>query len=131
MHAVALSRAPGVLTRRQRFRAVVASTVGTTVEWYDTILFGLAVPLYIGPLFFPSKDPFTSALAGVVTLLAGGTASCLVGLVPTYAQIGIIAPIMLVLLRVVIGASLGGEWGGSVLLSMEWSNSGRRGYWAS
>src|SRR6266700_911357 len=162
MATVLLSRAPGILTRRQRFRAVVASTVGTTVEWYDTILFGLAVPLYIGPLFFPSRDPFTSALAGfstllasfaarpigaalfghygdslgrkatlVATLLAGGTASCLVGLVPTYAQIGIIAPIMLVLLRVVIGASLGGEWGGSVLLSMEWSNAGRRGYWAS
>jgi MFS family permease len=150
------------MTRRQRFRAVVASTVGTTIEWYDTILFGLAVPLYIGPLFFPSRDPFTSALAGfstllasfiarpigaalfghygdrlgrkatlVATLLVGGTASCAAGLVPTYAQIGVAAPILLVLLRVFIGASLGGEWGGSVLLSMEWSNSGRRGYWAS
>jgi MFS family permease len=158
----ALSRASGVLTRRQRFRAVVASTIGTTIEWYDTILFGLAVPLYIGPLFFPSRDPFSSALAGfstllasfaarpigaalfghygdkvgrkatlVATLLAGGVASCLVGLVPTYAEIGVFAPILLVLLRVVIGASLGGEWGGSVLLSMEWSNQGRRGYWAS
>lgn len=161
--AVALSRTDDQLTRRQLRRAVWASTIGTSVEWYDVVLYGLLVPLYIGRLFFPSHDPLTSVLAGnvallfsfaarpvggaifgrlgdrvgrkatlITTLVIAGVASALVGALPTFAQVGVLAPLMLFVLRVFIGAALGGEWGGAVLLTLEWGNrSGRRGLWSS
>ena len=152
----------GDLTRRQLVRAVLASTIGTTIEWFDTTLYGLLIPLYIGRLFFPSGDPLTSALAGfvsllvsfgarplggivfghygdrlgrkatlVVTLLLSGVASTLIGVLPTYAEAGVLAPVLLLALRLCIGLSLGGEWGGAVLLSLEWGNGRRRGFWAA
>lgn len=148
--------------RRQLVRAVIASTIGTTVEWYDAILYGLLVPVYLGRLFFPSHDPLTSVLAGngallfsffarplggaffgrygdrlgrkatlVITLLVAGLASALIGTLPVYADVGMAAPIMLFLLRVCIGGALGGEWGGAVLLTLEWGNRDRRGLWSS
>ena len=152
----------GDLTRRQLGRAVVASTIGTTIEWYDTTLYGLLIPLYIGRLFFPSGDPLTSALAGfvsllvsfaarpvggvifghygdrlgrkatlVITLLLSGVASTLIGVLPTYADVGVLAPVLLLALRLLVGLSLGGEWGGAVILALEWGNGRRRGFWAS
>jgi MFS family permease len=150
------------LTGRQLVRAVLASTIGTTIEWFDTTLYGLLIPLYLGRLFFPSGDPLTSSLAGfvsllvsfgarplggilfghfgdrlgrkatlVVTLVLAGVASTLIGLLPTYADAGVLAPAMLLALRLLIGLSLGGEWGGAVLLTLEWGNGRRRGFWAS
>jgi MFS family permease len=152
----------GDLTRRQLGRAVLASTIGTTIEWFDITLYGLLIPLYIGRLFFPSGDPLTSSLAGfvsllvsfgarpvggllfghfgdrmgrkatlVATLLLSGLASTGIGLLPTYADAGVLAPILLLVLRMCIGLSLGGEWGGAVLLALEWGNGRRRGFWAS
>src|SRR5689334_24023787 len=59
-----------------------------------------------------------------------GVGSTLIGLLPTYAQIGVWAPILLVALRVVQGIAVGGEWGGAVLMSAEHASS-RRGLWAS
>jgi MFS family permease len=149
-------------SRRQLVRAAVASTIGTTIEWYDTILYGTLVSLYLGQQFFPSRDRLTSALAGygslfvsflarplggaifghfgdrvgrkatlVATLLVAGLCSAGVGLLPTYDQVGIAAPVLLVTLRVLLGLSLGGEWGGSVLLTLEWGNRARRGFWSS
>jgi len=160
--ATGAGQVSGDMRRRQLTRAVVASTIGSTIEWYDTTLYGLLVPLYIGRLFFPSGDPVTSALAGfssllvsfafrpvggalfghfgdrlgrkatlVATLLLGGVATTLIGLVPTYAEIGIAAPILITVLRMFVGMSLGGEWGGAVLMALEWSNDRRRGLWAS
>ncbi len=67
----------------------------------------------------------------VVTLLLMGIATCLMGLVPTYAQIGILAPLLITILRFLQGAGVGGEWGGSVLLSLEYGDNRRRGFWAS
>ncbi|HZV52571.1 MAG TPA: MFS transporter [Candidatus Dormibacteraeota bacterium] len=150
------------LSRRQLARAAVASTIGTTIEWYDTILYGILVSLYLGRQFFPARDPLTSALAGygslfvsflarplggaifghfgdrvgrkatlVATLLMAGLSSAGVGLLPTYAQVGVLAPALLVALRVLLGLSLGGEWGGSVLLTLEWGNRARRGFWSA
>src|SRR5579883_773274 len=121
------------LSRRQLVRAAMASTIGTTIEWYDTILYGTLVSLYLGRQFFPSRDPLTSALARplggaifghfgdrvgrkatlVATLLVAGLCSAGVGLLPTYDQVGIVAPMLLVTLRALLGLSLGGEWGGS------------------
>lgn len=67
----------------------------------------------------------------VVTLLLMGIATCLMGLVPTYAQIGLFAPLLITILRFLQGAGVGGEWGGSVLLSLEYGDNRRRGFWAS
>ncbi len=67
----------------------------------------------------------------VITLLLMGGATFLIGLLPTYAQIGVWAPILLIALRLVQGFALGGEWGGAVLMVAEHGGPERRGYWAS
>jgi MFS family permease len=67
----------------------------------------------------------------VVTLLLMGIATLLIGVLPTYSTIGLAAPILLTLLRIAQGIGVGGEWGGSVLLSMEWGSRKRRGLMAS
>ena len=67
----------------------------------------------------------------VVTLLVMGIATFLIGLLPTYAAIGVAAPILLVALRIVQGLGLGGEWGGAVLMSLEHGQPERRGWNAS
>ncbi|HZV49210.1 MAG TPA: MFS transporter [Candidatus Dormibacteraeota bacterium] len=144
------------LHRKQLARALVSSTIGNMIEFYDFGLYGLAASLYLGPLFFPAKDVLTSTLVAfttfwvgflarplggfifghfgdrigrratlIATLLTGGTATVLVGLVPTYAQIGIAGGIILTILRVLQGLAVGGEWGGSVLLTIEWANHSR------
>jgi metabolite-proton symporter len=156
---------PGTLTpleKNHRRRAVFASTVGTTIEWYDFFLYGTAAALVFPALFFPNQSPFTGILLSfgvqfvgfasrpigaaifghfgdrvgrkhtlVITLLLMGIATLFIGLLPTYATIGIAAPILLTLLRVAQGIGVGGEWGGSVLLSMEWGSRKRRGLMAS
>jgi metabolite-proton symporter len=150
------------LEKNHRRRAVFASTVGTTIEWYDFFLYGTAAALVFPSLFFPNQTPFTGILLSfgvqfvgfasrpigaaifghfgdrvgrkftlVITLLLMGVATLLIGLLPTYATIGIAAPILLTLLRVAQGIGVGGEWGGSVLLSMEWGSRKRRGLMAS
>ena len=148
--------------RANRRRAVVASTVGTTIEWYDFFLYGTLAALVFPKVFFPGSAPAVGVLASyaslfvgflarpagaaifghfgdrvgrkatlVTTLLLMGVATTLIGLLPGYASIGIAAPILLTLLRIVQGIGVGGEWGGSVLMSMEWGESGRRGLMAS
>ena len=67
----------------------------------------------------------------VATLLLIGVATFFIGLLPTHAQAGAIAPALLVLLRFAQGVGVGGEWGGAVLLTSEFSEPGRRGFWAS
>ncbi|TWP36372.1 MFS transporter [Leekyejoonella antrihumi] len=145
-----------------RRRAVIASTIGTTIEWYDFFLYGTAAALVFPKLFFPGSSnfagvlesfatlfvgfaarPFGAAIFGhwgdrigrkatlVATLLLMGGATVLLGLLPSTNSIGIAAPIILVLLRVAQGIGVGGEWGGSVLMSMEWGSAERRGLMAS
>jgi len=143
-------------------RAVIASTIGTTIEWYDFFLYGTAAALIFPKLFFPNSEPFVGVLASfttqfvgfaarpigaaifghfgdrigrkatlVTTLLLMGIATFLIGCLPGYASIGVLAPILLVVLRIAQGLGVGGEWGGSVLLSMEWGTRERRGLMAS
>jgi metabolite-proton symporter len=150
------------LQRTRRRRAVLASTVGTTIEWYDFFLYGTAAALIFPKLFFPGSSPYAGVLASFATLFVGfaarpvgaaifghygdrvgrkatlvitlvlmGVATFLIGALPTHATIGILAPVLLVLLRLVQGIGVGGEWGGSVLLSMEWGDKRRRGLMAS
>ncbi len=145
-----------------RRRAVVASTVGTTIEWYDFFLYGTAAALVFPKIFFPGNSQFAGVLASFSTLFVGfaarpvgaaifghfgdrvgrkttlvttlilmGVATFCIGLLPGQASIGIAAPILLVLLRIAQGIGVGGEWGGSVLMSMEWGSKKRRGLMAS
>src|SRR6516165_4317814 len=148
---------------RQLRRALVASTVGTTIEWYDFLLYGQVTGLVFGPLFFPKSDPIVGVLEAfsvffigfvgrpigaaifghygdrigrkatlIVTLLITGIATAAVGLVPGYSAIGIWGAIILTLLRLIQGIGVGGEWGGSVLLAMEWAQTNKnRGFIAS
>jgi MFS family permease len=149
--------------RTQLRRAVIASTVGTTIEWYDFLLYGQMAALVFGKLYFPLSDPLTGTLqafaifavgfaarpigaaifghygdrigrkaALIATLLLTGLSTFLVGCVPTYEQIGIWGAVVLVILRFIQGIGVGGEWGGSVLLSMEWARTSKnRGLIAS
>ena len=144
-------------------RAIIASTVGTTIEWYDFLLYGQMAALVFAKLYFPSSDPLTGTLqafavfavgfvarpigaaifghygdrigrkaALIATLLLTGLSTFLVGCVPTYEQIGIWGPVVLVVLRFIQGIGVGGEWGGSVLLSMEWARTSKnRGFLAA
>ncbi|HKV16105.1 MAG TPA: MFS transporter [Reyranella sp.] len=144
-------------------KAVIAATVGTTIEWYDFFIYGTAAGLVFGKLFFPNEDPLTATLAAfgtyfvgfvgrpigaaifghygdrigrkatlIATLMCMGLATFAIALVPTYDSIGIWGAIILTILRVIQGIGVGGEWGGSVLISMEWARShGNRGLIAS
>ena len=143
-------------------KVIVASLIGTSLEWYDFFLYGTAAALVFNQLFFPSFEPavgtllaFATAAVGfvarplggivfghfgdrsgrktvlVITLLIMGGATFLIGLLPTYATIGIWAPILLVLLRFVQGLGLGGEWGGAVLMALEHGAPDKRGLNAS
>jgi MFS family permease len=156
--------ATGETKRRQLVRAVIASAVGTSIEWYDFFLYGFAATTIFAKLFFPTSEPTTGLLLAlgtyfggfaarpigaaifghygdrigrkatlIITLLSMGVATALVGVVPTYEQIGIWGGILLTLLRLLQGISVGGEWGGSVLLATEWGKSrgGRRGFLGS
>jgi MFS family permease len=140
----------------------LASSVGTTVEWYDFFLFNSMAALVFNKLFFPQFDPlvgtllaFTTSFVGfiarpigavvfghfgdrlgrksmlILTLLIMGVATFLIAFLPTYAQIGTGAAILLLVLRMVQGFGLGGEWGGAVLMSAEHAGDKNRGFYAS
>ncbi|HUZ31059.1 MAG TPA: MFS transporter [Xanthobacteraceae bacterium] len=144
-------------------KAVIASTIGTAIEWYDFFVYGTAAGLVFGKLFFPNQDPLSATLLAfgtyfvgfaarpvgaaifghfgdrigrkatlIATLLCMGIATFLVAFVPAYSSIGIWGAILLTVLRALQGIGVGGEWGGSVLLAMEWSRThGQRGLVAS
>jgi metabolite-proton symporter len=144
-------------------RAVIASTIGTAIEWYDFFLYSTVTGLVFAKLFFPHSDPWVGTLEAfaiyavgfiarpigaaifghfgdrigrkstlIATLLLMGLATFAVALVPTYASIGIWGAVILTVLRFIQGVGVGGEWGGSVLMSMEWARTDQsRGFIAS
>jgi MFS family permease len=143
-------------------KVILASLVGTSLEWYDFFLYATASAVVFNKLFFPTFDPlvgtllaFSTAAVGfasrplggiifghfgdkigrkqvlVVTLMLMGGATFLIGALPSYAAIGIWAPILLGILRFLQGLGLGGEWGGAVLMTLEHGSSDRRGFNAS
>ena len=144
-------------------KAVIASTVGTAIEWYDFFLYGTAAGLVFGKLYFPHESALAGTLAAfgtyfigfvgrpigaaifghygdrigrkatlIATLLCMGLATFAIAFVPTYESIGIWGAVLLTVLRAIQGIGVGGEWGGSVLLAMEWSRThGQRGLVAS
>jgi metabolite-proton symporter len=149
--------------RVQLRRAVIASTIGTAIEWYDFFLYSIVTGLVFAKLFFPHSDPWVGTLEAfaiyavgfvarpigaaifghygdrigrkstlIATLLLMGLATFAVALVPTYESIGIWGAVILTILRFIQGVGVGGEWGGSVLMSMEWARDDRsRGFIAS
>jgi metabolite-proton symporter len=149
--------------RVQLRRAVIASTIGTAIEWYDFFLYSTVTGLVFAKLFFPKSEPLIGTLEAftiyavgfvarpvgaaifghygdrigrkstlIITLMLMGIATFLVALVPTYDQIGIWGAVILTVLRFVQGIGVGGEWGGSVLMSMEWARGNNsRGFIAS
>ena len=143
-------------------RVMLASAVGSALEWYDFFLYGTASALVFSELFFPKFDPavgtllsfatfgvgfFARPFGGLVfghlgdkigrkpvlvyTLLLVGGGTFLIGLLPTYDSIGIWAPILLVLLRLVQGFGAGAEYGGAVILAVEYAPPGKRGLYGS
>jgi MFS family permease len=140
--------------RRELRKAVIASTVGTTIEWYDFLLYSVVTPLVFGKLFFPKSEPLIGVLeafaiyfvgfvgrpigafifghygdrigrkaALIATLLITGLATFAVGFVPGYDTIGIWGAVLMTIIRMIQGIGVGGEWGGSVLFSMEWART--------
>ncbi len=141
---------------------ILAGSIGTTIEWYDFLIYGTAAALVFNSLFFPNFDaatgtlaalgtyaagffarPFGAALFGyfgdrigrktmlVITMLIMGLGTFGIGLLPTYGQIGIWAPILLVTLRCIQGIGLGGEWGGASLMVVEHAPAHRRGLYGA
>ena len=105
--------------------------VVSTLLAYTTFAVGfLARPLG-GVVFGHFGDRIGRKSMLVLTLMIMGIATVLIGLLPTYAQIGIAAPILLLLLRIAQGIGLGGEWGGAVLMAYEYAPEGKRGFYAS
>jgi metabolite-proton symporter len=135
---------------RQTRRILLASLVGTTIEFYDFYIYATAAVLVFPRLFFPKSDPATASLQSLVTfalafvarpigsalfghfgdrvgrkttlvtaLLTMGISTICIGLLPTYASVGVYAAVLLALCRVGQGVGLGGEWGGAVLLATE------------
>lgn len=143
-------------------KVVAGSMLGTTVEWYDYFLYGVAAALVFPAVFFPESDDATGTLLSLGTFAVGfvarpvgglvfghygdkigrkkllvlslmmmGVSTFAIGLLPGYATIGIAAPLLLVVLRLVQGFALGGEWGGAVLIVSEHGRPEHRGFWAS
>ncbi|MFJ4682468.1 MFS transporter [Streptomyces sp. NPDC088789] len=159
--SLAESQAPSRPHPAKLRRTMVASTVGTVMEWYDFNLYGLASALVFGPLFFGSSStgatlasfatfavgfaarPVGGMLLGhlgdrlgrkhvlLITMLAMGVATALVGLLPTHASIGVWAPVLLIVLRIAQGIAVGGEFAGATLLTVENAPPGRRGLYGA
>ncbi|MBV1698730.1 MAG: MHS family MFS transporter [Hyphomicrobiales bacterium] len=141
---------------------VAASAIGTTIEWYDFLIYGTAASLVLNKLYFPTHDPLVGKLLAIgtigvgffarpigaiilshfgdrlgrksmliLTLVSMGLATTVIGLLPTYASIGVAAPILLVACRLVQGIAVGGEWGGAVLMAVEHAPPHQRGLFGS
>jgi MFS family permease len=148
--------------RATRRTVLVASLVGTTIEWYDFFLYATAATIVFNHAFFPSQTSTVGTLFAFATFAVGfvmrpvggfvfghigdrigrkrslaltmllmGGATALMGALPTAAQVGTLAPVLLVTLRIIQGFALGGEWAGAMLLAVEHSPDDRRGIYGS
>ncbi len=152
---------PEVLDKKNLWFVIMASSVGTLIEWYDFYIFGSLAKI-LSEQFFPKTNPtaallstlatfaigfivrpFGAVLFGrlgdlvgrkytfLVTLILMGCSTFGIGLVPGYETIGLAAPILVLLLRVVQGLALGGEYGGAATYVAEHAPQGKRGYYTS
>ena len=153
---MATTTAPAAPTYKLPF-VISASAAGTIIEWYDFYLYGVLAAFFSTQFFPKGNDtaallaslatfgagfavrPFGAAFFGrlgdltgrkftfLLTITIMGLSTALVGILPTYAQIGILAPIILVLLRLAQGLALGGEYGGAAIYVAEHSPDEKRG----
>ncbi|MGN6425288.1 MAG: MFS transporter [Leifsonia sp.] len=152
----------GSLNTKPMRRILASSFIGSTIEFYDFLLYATAASLVFPQVFFTGLDPALATILSFVTLAAGyvarplggiifghfgdrlgrkgvlvtsmvsmGIATLLMGLLPGTAQVGALAPVLLVLLRVWQGIAVGGEWGGAMLIALEHAPGGKRGFAAS
>ncbi|KAB2333116.1 MHS family MFS transporter [Cytobacillus depressus] len=143
-------------------KVLIASLIGSSIEWFDYFLYGTVAALVFNQMFFHSNDPtvglmlayasfalafFIRPIGGVIfshigdrigrkktlvlTLSLMGGATVLMGFLPTYNSIGVAAPILLIILRLIQGIGLGGEWGGALLLAVEYAPKEKRGFYGS
>jgi MFS family permease len=140
---------------------IAASAAGTVIEWYDFYLYGVLAAFFATQFFPPGNDvaallsslatfgagfavrPFGAAFFGrigdiigrkftfLLTITLMGISTALVGVLPTFAQIGILAPIILVFLRLAQGLALGGEYGGAAIYVAEHAPDHERGKYTS
>jgi len=146
---------------RDRRLVILASSLGTVFEWYDFYIYATLAAYFGRLFFPPGNDtaallsslalvgvgfsvrPFGAVVFGrlgdligrkhtfLVTIMVMGLATALIGVVPTYSQIGVAAPVVLVLLRLAQGLALGGEYGGAATYVAEHAPAGRRGLYTS
>lgn len=148
--------------RKESRRVILSSYLGSSIEFYDFLLYASASALIFPAVFFNNLDPLAGTIASYGTFAAGylarplggaifghfgdklgrkkmlvlsmfimGLASTLIGLVPSAAAIGSWGAVILVMLRMLQGIAVGGEWGGAALMALEHSEKGRRGFAAS
>jgi MFS family permease len=156
----ATSARTGGMTSNERF-VIFASSLGTIFEWYDFYLYAVLAPFFAALFFPPGNDtaallsafatyaagflvrPFGAVIFGrigdlvgrkytfLVTIMVMGSATFLVGLLPTFNSIGWLAPVLLVALRLCQGLALGGEYGGAATYVAEHSRPNERGFTTS
>ena len=148
--------------KRKMNRVLLASLIGSSIEWFDYFLYGTVAALVFNQVFFVTEDPsvglilayasfalafFIRPFGGIIfshigdrigrkktlvlTLSLMGVATFGMGLLPTYQAIGIWAPILLITLRLIQGLGIGGEWGGALLLAVEYAPKEKRGLYGS
>ncbi len=148
-------------SRRDLWKVIGASSAGTLIEWYDFYIFGSLATIISASFFPKGNDtvallstlatfatgfvvrPFGALVFGrigdvvgrkhafLVTLLIMGFSTTAIGLLPTYEQVGVLAPILLLILRLLQGLALGGEYGGAATYVAEHAPDGRRGFYTS
>lgn len=159
MEAPVLEATDEITTRENIFPVIVASALGSAIEWSDFFYYSFLAVTVFPVVFFPRLDPSTGIIASftanfvgflarplggaffghfgdrvgrkstlAATLLLIGITTMLMGVLPGYASLGIMAPLLLGILRFLQGVGVGGEWGGSVLLTMEFGDARRRGF---
>src|SRR5437870_2851365 len=154
----ATAAAPAAHLGREEARVIFASSLGTVFEWYDFYLYATLAPFFAALFFPPGNDtaallsafatyaagflvrPFGAVIFGrigdlvgrkytfLVTIVVMGSATFAVGLLPTFATIGWVAPVLLVTLRLLQGLALGGEYGGAATYVAEHARPNERGY---
>ncbi|NOT49485.1 MAG: MHS family MFS transporter [Acidobacteria bacterium] len=149
------------VSKAKIWQVIGASSLGTVIEWYDFYIFGSLAPIIAPLFYPPGNDtfayiaylatfavgfvvrPFGALFFGrigdkvgrkyafLVTLLIMGGSTAIIGFLPTYSTIGIAAPIILLLVRVLQGLALGGEYGGAAVYVAEHVPDNKRGYYTS
>jgi MFS family permease len=153
-----MRREPFFVSRAERRRVIAASSIGTVFEWYDFYLYAVLAPFFAKLFFPPENEtaallaafatyaagfivrPFGAVFFGrlgdltgrkytfLISIIFMGFSTFTVGLLPTFEQVGWLAPILLVTLRLLQGLALGGEYGGAATYVAEYNPARRRGY---